>query len=161
MEQQHAPKQGEQVHGQKPIGQTTGSYFSLPIRSVYGQLQEKTHPSSDNLREGKSEFGATFVKRYVPSRLGLTTWKCNVCGCKATALIHATASLPPDLRHFGSTVGDELIPTCRKKECKVQANAITESFFQNCSPNSERMSCESCGRDSKMRLCAACRFTRE
>lgn len=169
MDQQHTPEQPEQVDGQKSLGQTTESNFSLPVRSIHSQpSQEDRHPStdnhgvlSDNLQERKTEFGATFIKRYVPLKLGSTTWKCKVCRSKATQLIHATASLPPDLEFSGSTIGDKLIPTCQKEGCQTQANAIAESFFQNGSPNSQRMDCESCGRDSKMRLCAACRFTRE
>ncbi len=169
MDQQHTPEQLEQADGQKSSGQMIESYCSLPMHSVNGQPpQEDTHPSadnqgvlSDNFKERKTEFGATLVKRYVPRRLGPTTWTCKICGGKATELIHATASLPPDLEFSGSTVGDELIPICRNKECQTQANAIAESFFQKGSPNSERRNCERCGRDSKMRLCAACRFTRE
>jgi hypothetical protein len=169
MHPQNASDPSELATGKLALMQTTGSKLCVPIRSVSGQPpNEETHSTTskrddqnETLEESKTRFSAKLIRRYNTRRLSSTTWKCKICGGQATELIHATASLPPDLGSFGSTVGDMLIPTCERNTCHIQGNAVAESFFENGLPNTERTNCENCGSESKMKLCAGCRFTRK
>ena len=45
MDQQHTPEQPEQVDGQKSLGQTTESNFSLPVRSIHSQPSQEDKTS--------------------------------------------------------------------------------------------------------------------
>jgi hypothetical protein len=155
--------------GSDALHQMNGFDFTLPIRSVPRTLPtEKTPPhgdiKSENFEKNRKRFSTTLIKKYNIRRLGSTVWPCNKCKRNATDLIHASGTTLPALGTFGSSTSDALIPVCQKEACIVQANSMAESFvetgFDNPNPSTPgTTSCQNCGNQSRMKLCAGCRFT--
>jgi hypothetical protein len=112
---------------------------------------------SESSEENNKAF-TTLATRYSASHL-CSKMRCNICGGKATDMIHITSTPRPVLGVFESAVTDTLIPVCEVGLCDTRGNAIVHRFCKYGLPKLETTTYETCGGKSKMKLCAGCRFT--